>query len=77
MKEHLEKEWRFYLKRKKELVQKYLGKYVVIYKNSVRGAFDNDDEAIDYAFNNGFKPNHFLVQKVLEKEPVDVILPMI
>lgn len=77
IKDHLKKEWKFYLKHKDELVKKYLGKHVIIYKNSVRGAFDDDEEAFNYALDSGFKPNHFMIHKVVKKEPVYLMSPVI
>lgn len=68
---------KFYAAHKDELVRKYLGKEVLIYRNEVRGAFDSVGEAYDFAIANKFTPNRFMIKKVVEQEPVYCFVPVI
>ena len=57
----LEKEFEYYLKNQKELLEKYLNKYLVIKNEEVVGNFDTKQEAYDFATSK-FKLGEFLIQ---------------
>ncbi len=54
--------FQWYLKNQNDLVSKYNGKFLVIADLSVGGAFDDEDEAIAYAFKT-YGLGNFIVQK--------------
>lgn len=74
MRSSLKAEQKFYDEHKKEYLQKYRGKNVLIYKNELRGVFDTGREALFYALDNGYKRNHFMVTSVDEEDEVAYIL---
>ena len=58
----LEREFEFYLERQDELVGQYRGKFVVIRRCEVIGAYDDEIEAIERTVQR-FPLGSFLVQK--------------
>lgn len=60
--ENLEKEFQYYLDHQDELVKQYNGRFIVINDGQVRGAYDNELEAVNEA-SKEFKLGTFLVQK--------------
>lgn len=58
----------YYEAHKAEYRQKYLGKYIVIYENEFRGAFDSPADALNFGDASGFRKNEFMVKKILEKD---------
>lgn len=57
----LEKEFQYYLDHQNELVPIYNNKYVVIFGESVVGAYDSASQAL-YQSREKYKPGTFLVQ---------------
>ena len=60
----LEKEFDFYLAHQKDLIAKYLNKYLVIKGEEVIDAFDTKEEAYDFATSK-FELGTFLIQQCL------------
>ena len=58
----LEKEYRFYEKHEKELVEKHLGKVVVIVGEEVVGVYDSEAEAYTAEYEKR-EPGTFLIQQ--------------
>lgn len=54
----------YYIKHRDELVKKYDGRYILISKQEVLGAFSSQDEAFDFAMEKGLEPGHFAIQLV-------------
>lgn len=54
--------FQWYLKNQEALVSEYSGMFLVIFDNSVGGAFSDEDEAIMFGVNN-FGLGNFIVQK--------------
>jgi hypothetical protein len=52
----------FYLANQSRFVADYEGKFIVLYENEVRGAFDSSGAAYDFAMLN-YQPGKFLIQK--------------
>ena len=60
----LKPEFDFYLEKQEELVSQYDGKYLIIYRQKVCGAYDSLKSAIDNAITNlNLTAGNFLVQK--------------
>ena len=57
----LEREYQYYLDSRNELLNKYDGKHLVIVGNSVAGAYESREQALDSAYAQ-YKPGTFLVQ---------------
>lgn len=57
----LEKEFEFYLKNQKKLLEKFLNNYLVIKDEKVVGNFTTKQEAYDFATSK-FKLGEFLIQ---------------
>lgn len=75
---HFKRQMKFYNKHKKELLEKYLGKEIIIYRNRLKGVFDNSNDAIDYAIAHNFTPGKFMIKTVCKKEPVyEILTPFI
>lgn len=70
-------EHEFYDAHRAEFVEKYLGKEVLLYQGKLQGVFNNAGDALDYALNNGFKKNKFMVHTVVKNEPKFVMVPVI
>lgn len=66
----LEKEEEFYQAHKAEYLQKYKGKHILIYKDELRGVFDTGKDALNYAVENKFRRNHYMITRVQEEEDV-------
>lgn len=60
----LEKEFDFYLAHQKDLILKYLNKYLVIKEEQVINAFDTIEDAYDFATSK-FELGSFLIQQCL------------
>ena len=60
---NLKKQFQYYLDHQKELVEKYDGKVVVIFDESVDGVFDSELDAVEGARHKR-EMGSFLVQKV-------------
>lgn len=75
MKTHFKRQMKFYNEHKKELVEKYLGKEIIIYEDKLQGVFDNSSDAIDYAMAHNFTPGKFMLKTVCKKEPVYEMIP--
>lgn len=60
----LEREFDYYLAHQKELLSKYLNKYLVIKEEGVVDAFDTKEEAYDFATSK-FELGTFLIQQCL------------
>ena len=58
----LKKEFEYYLEHQDELVKEYAGKYIVIKKQKVIGAYNSDQEAVAETMKK-HKLGTFLVQK--------------
>ena len=71
MSDSLKKEFSFYEKNRKALLKDYEGKFVVIYKEKVVGAYNTQLDAIEAA-RKKFPLGKFLVQLVTEKDEVIV-----
>lgn len=54
--------FQWYLKNQSELVTKYNGKFLVIANLSVGGSFDDEDEAIGFAYEK-YGLGNFIIQK--------------
>ena len=65
----LEKEYRYYRRHRKELVEKYNNKYIVIVGKMVVGSYDSTKEAFD-ASAKVFKLGTFMIQLSSPKEEV-------
>lgn len=75
---HFKRQMKFYNKHKKELLEKYLGKEIIIYRNRLKGVFDSFSDAVDYAVEKQFKPGKFMIKTVCKKEPVyEILTPFI
>ena len=57
----LEKEFRYYLDHQDELLPKYNGKYVMIVKDQVVGAYDSESKAY-YSGKDKYGLGNFLIQ---------------
>ena len=57
----LEQEFKYYLDTQGELLKQYDGKHIVIIGNSVVGAYESREQALDSAYAQ-YKPGMFLVQ---------------
>ena len=57
----LEREYQYYLDSRNELLKKYDGRHLVIVGNSVVGAYESREQALDSAYAQ-YKPGTFLVQ---------------
>ena len=57
----LEQEFKYYLDTQGELLKQYDGKHIVIIGNSVVGAYESREQALDSAYAQ-YKPGTFLVQ---------------
>ncbi len=57
----LEKEFQYFMDHQNELVEKYENKYLVIVDSEVKGSFDSEIEAYDYAIDK-YKKGTFLIQ---------------
>ena len=57
----LEKEYQYYLDSQNELLKRFEGKHLVIVGNSVAGAYESRELALDTAYAQ-YKPGTFLVQ---------------
>lgn len=62
MDKNLEKEFQYYLDHQEGLVEKYTGKFLVIRKCAVVGAYDTELEAVEKA-SEKYEVGTFLVQK--------------
>lgn len=60
----LEREFKYYLDNQKELVKKYLNKFIVIKDQEVVDAFETKQEAYDFATKK-FELGTFLIQQCL------------
>lgn len=60
----LEQEFKYYLDNQKELVKKYLNKFIVIKDQNIVADFDTKQEAYDYATEK-FDLGTFLIQQCL------------
>ncbi|MES2800586.1 MAG: hypothetical protein V4638_11260 [Bacteroidota bacterium] len=60
----LEREFDYYLSHQKELITKYLNKYLVIKDEQVANSFDTKEEAYDFATSN-YELGTFLIQQCL------------
>ena len=65
----LEIECQCYLKRRKEFLREYLGKYVVIKGETLLGVYDNEYDAVDETIKS-HDLGSFLVRKVVAKQKV-------
>ena len=63
----LEREYQYYLDSRNELLNKYDGKHLVIVGNSVAGAYESREQALDLAYAQ-YKPGTFLVHKCIPAE---------
>lgn len=70
LKNTLKKEQEFYNEHKNEYREKYLGKRILIYKNELKGAFDNFTDAYNFALLNKFTPNKFMIKKVTKEDKI-------
>lgn len=66
----LKKEFDYFLSHQDELVEKYLGRVVVIKDQNVVGDYGDEQEAISAMQNKGFRVGTFLVQKVEKGQDV-------
>lgn len=64
----LQKEFDYYLEHQDELVEKYLGRVVVIKDQHVIGDYSDEPEAVLETEKQGHKVGTFLVQKVEKGE---------
>ncbi|MDE3269977.1 MAG: DUF5678 domain-containing protein [Pseudomonadota bacterium] len=71
MPDNLNKDYSFYEKNRKALLNDYEGRYIVIYKERVVGAYDTQLDAIEAA-RKKFPLGKFLVQLVTEEDEVIV-----
>ena len=72
----LEAEWDFYENNRSELVEKYCGKFVVISKNKVIAAYD--DEKIAYRETVKSIPlGSFMIHHVAEEEEIIQLSPFV
>ncbi len=62
-----ETEFKYYIDNQKELVEKYLNKFVVIIGDQVIGAYDSLQEAISVT-EKDHKPGSFFIQECLPGE---------
>lgn len=60
----LDKEFKYYLSNKEELVKEYLGKFLIIKDESVVRAFDTELDAYSFGISN-FDQGTFLIQQCL------------
>lgn len=60
----------FYDEHKEEYRKKYLGKYVLIYQNKLQGAFESVVPAYNYATQNGFKKDSFIIHEVTAEDKI-------
>ncbi len=63
----LEREFKYYLANQKQLVEKYLGKYLVIIGEEVVGVFDTFESALEES-QKKFELGKFLIQQCLPGE---------
>ena len=68
----LEKEYEYYLKHKNSLIEKYVGKYIIIKNNDVIGAYESKEDAIKQT-QIKHKIGTFLIQLCSKKEEDDVM----
>lgn len=73
----IKKEHEFYDAHKAEFVEKYLGKEVLLYNEKLQGVFDSASDALDYAINNNFQKNKFMIETVEKDEPNFTMVPII
>lgn len=59
----LEKEYKYYEKNKSRFLRRYPGKFLVIRKEKVIGAYDSEKEAYMIARSMGFEIGTFLIQE--------------
>lgn len=72
----LEKEYKYYLDNKKELLKKYKGKFVVIKNNDIIGTFNSFSDA----YHNTIKDHElgtFMIHQCLPVEPIRYITRVI
>lgn len=63
----LDKEFKYYLSHKEDLLKEYPGKFIVVKDESVVGAFDSEIDA--YTFGTGkFELGTFLIQQCLPND---------
>ena len=60
----LDKEYKYYLENKKQLLKQYKGKFIVIKNNKVIGAFSSKEQAYDNTIKKN-KLGTFLIQYCL------------
>ncbi len=68
----LDREYEFYICNKKELLKKYLNKYIVIKDNDIIGIYKEFDKAMNEALKK-YKIGNFMVKQVLIEEPVIIV----
>lgn len=61
----LEKEFQYYLENQKELVEKYLNRFIVIKNDKVIGDYNSELEALNETVKSGEKIGTFLIQHCL------------
>jgi hypothetical protein len=60
----LDKEFKYYLANKEDLIKKHLGKYLVIRNETIEGVFDNEIDAYSFGTSR-FELGTFLIQQCL------------
>ena len=68
----LEQEFKYYLDTQGELLKQYDGKHIVIIGNSVVGAYESREQALDSAYAQ-YKPGTFLVQLCTPSERAEFL----
>jgi len=63
----LETEYNYYTSHKKELLDKYLEKYIVIKDTAVVGVYTSQDEALTES-SQKYKMGTFLIQQVMQND---------
>jgi len=70
----LETEWEFYENNKEELIEKYLGKYIVISGNKVISVYEDENTAY-FETVKTIPLGSFMIHHVMEEEEVFQLSP--
>jgi len=71
--ENLKKNWEYVKKNHSFLLNTYWNKYVLVYNEKVVGSFDTFANAANEGMNKYGLYSGFLVEWIMEKEPVNVV----
>lgn len=66
--ESLKKMYGWFRENRDAIIGGHIGEQVLIEQNSVKGYFDTEKEAFDYAIMHGMKYGNFLIQNCLSEE---------